>query len=356
MINLGAVSAVLSKIGDAAVAFSTIFGSLPEIAGRIGSLQAPVASFRRDGEYVLNKSGEAPIYPFFSDVLGQGNRPVRFTKCCATQLDIKNPTGKDITLTNFKFVAEDIVPDLKAELIILKSAAPEESASKGDLFIEIINSGWLEATSLVCTLTCEDRDFAGCFGSNSLVRRLPSPIDIGGGELVDIIRKQDVLNPPREAFRFDLNCSVVSDNGCGRGDASAHFSIKVDPDGGVHWADGVVRPCEPMVYGIFIDTSRTSDVIERSISVDVEKNGSVSVPICFFPDRSCIIKFHIELNYEGRSRPIRTETKEAYFHIDSRLNSMRAYDASRLTARQLSEKAANGETVSFPYADLETHG
>lgn len=355
MINLGAVSAVLSKIGDLAVAFSTIFGSLPEIAGRICSLQVPVASFRRDGEYVLNKSGEAPIYPFFSDVLDQGNKPVRFTKRCATQLDIKNPTGKDITLTNFKFVAEDIVPDLKAELVIIESAAPEKSASMDDLFIEVSNSGWLEATSLVCTLTCEDRDFAGCFGSNSLVRRLPSPVGIGAKERVDIIRRQDVLNPPREACRFDLNCSVVSDNGCSRGDASAHFSIKVDPDGGIHWADGVVLPCEPMVYGIFIDTSKTSDVIERSISVDVEKNGSVSVPICFFPDRSCSVKFHIELTYEGRGRPIRTETKEAYFHIDSRLEGMSAYDASRLTARQLREKVDNGAAVSFPYADLETH-
>lgn len=354
MINLESVSAILSKAGDAAVAFSTIFGSLPEIAGRIGSLQAPVASFRRDGEYVLNKSGEAPIYPFFSNMLGRGNRPVCFTKCCATQLDIKNPTGKDITLTNFKFVAEDIVPDLKAELHIIKSAPRGKSASMGDLFIEISNSGWLEATSLVCTLTCEDRDFADCFGSSSLVRRLPSPVGIGARELVDVIRRRDLLNPPREERCFDLNCSVASDNGCSRGNTSTHFFIKVEQDGGLHWTDGVVLPCEPMVYGIFIDTSKASDVIERSISVDVKKNGNVSVPICFFPDRSCRIKFHIELTYEGGRKTIRTETDEAYFHIDSRLESMRAYDASRLTARQLREKANNGEAISFPYVDLET--
>lgn len=154
--------------------------------------------------YLLQKSGDLPIYPLFSDEVEPGDISY-FNRRCATQISITNHDDTAIELTKVKFVAESIEPYLRAEINLLEAYSPElvegetdNTAVPRDLALGVSNSGWLEATSLTCTISCDDPGFAECFGTNEFSRQL-SEIPIGGYGEVPLFGARDVIKAPEKS-------------------------------------------------------------------------------------------------------------------------------------------------------------
>ena len=310
--------------------------------------------------YLLQKSGDLPIYPLFSDEVEPGDISY-FNRRCATQISITNHDDTAIELTKVKFVAESIEPYLRAELNLLEAYSPElvegetdNTAVPRDLALGVSNSGWLEATSLTCTISCDDPGFAECFGTNEFSRQL-SEIPIGGYGEVPLFGARDVIKAPEKKQEYSLRFSVTSADGKERGDAEMEFAITVTPEGTVDWSAYGMGDGEPVVYGIFLDTSKDSDTIERGVSVVIKGHDIQTIPVCFFPDRSCDVKCRFEFYCDDGTMAAATETVSIHFDVDSRANSAEIYDASKLSSQDLLEIArsiirGSGTTaISFPY-------
>ena len=160
---------------------------------------------------------------------------------------------------------------------------------------------------------------------------------------------------PEERADFTIAIELFSADGEEFGGARAEYDVAVEPDGKIKWVTGGMGDSSPAVYGIFLDTSKETCTFTASINLEVDGNDVLSVPICFFPDKSCRMKCHVEFYDESGRLAAKTSAKELSFDLDSRAKSMEAYDATKLTAERLAGIAQEMESdwpmsaAAFPF-------
>lgn len=195
---------------------------------------------------LLRRTTGAAIYPLFSDEVRHGEVSY-FSGNCATRLSITNHEDTAVNLVKVRLVAKEIRPDLKAELVLF--TAWGHSLEGDGIWLAACNQGWLEASSLSCTLSCDDAGFARCFGGGSFEWSVP---DVGIGEMVefDLLDSGDVVAAPDEKAVFEAVFTVRSSEGALHGEAEERLRISVDTDGEVAWATDGLGDSEKTIYGI----------------------------------------------------------------------------------------------------------
>ena len=300
---------------------------------------------------LLRRTAGAAIYPLFSDEVRHGEVSY-FSGNCATRLSITNHEDTAVNLVKVRLVAEEIKPDLKAELILFP--AWDHSRESDGIWLTVCNQGWLEASSLSCTLSCDDEEFARYFGGGPFEWGVP---DVGIGEMVEfgLLDSGDVVGAPDEKVVFDVVFTVRSSEGELHGEAEERLRISVDADGRVAWVSGGIGDSGKTIYGIPLDTHKTSDIFEASTNLIVEGHGVEVIPVCFFPDRSCSVTCHFEFDGEDGAVAVTTPSEEVYIDILSTAKNAEPLDATKLTSDDLLqvmgmiEKYPETMAITFPY-------
>lgn len=344
------------------------------LAPMLGDLTAPrglstdFANIDSSGvPYLLESEGDAPLhpvfstesYPAFNDEIGD-EKVSYFSSSCATQVTITNHDETATNITGVRLVAERITPDLRAELDISFDYFPDDKSPYSvfrSLALSVTNTGWLDGTNLTCRVTCNDDGFTRCFGSDSLEWECPD-VPIGTSQKVPFLNADNLIEAPEENTDFEVTVEIFSEQGSEHGSMKSLISITAYPNGGVDWtikAGGMEG--ERPVYGIKIDTNKTSDVFEDSTSLVVEGNGIRVVPVCFFADRSCTVLGHFEFT-DTNGNVVRTPSAEMYLDISS-IPYTTTYDVRDLTAEEYGDLLMKLEQnpsfglVSFPFTGFE---
>ena len=131
--------------------------------------------------------------------------------------------------------------------------------------------------------------------------------------------------------------------------------ISVDTDGEVAWATDGLGDSEKTIYGIPLDTHKTSDISEASTNLIVEGHEVKVIPVCFFPDRSCNVTCHFEFDGEDGTVAVTTPSEEIYIDVLSTAKNAEPLDATELTGDDLLEVMGRIErypetvAITFPY-------
>lgn len=363
------VAWLLAAIASVAaiIALVPIFSDL--IAPR--GLSADFANIDPNGvPYLLESEGDAPLHPVFStesyraftDEL-KDEEISYFSTGCATQVTITNYDETSVNITGVRLVVERITADLRAELSINFDYFPDDGPRRdgfSNLALSVTNTGWLDGTDLTCRATCDDEEFARCFGSSVLEWECPD-VPMGTSQRVPFLDARDLVEAPEEETAFEVGVEFLSGRGSEYGSMKSSISITAYPNGEVDWTikaggmgglDG-----EHSIYGIKIDTNKTSDVFEGSTSLVVEGNGIRVVPVCFFADRSCTVRGHFEFT-DASGNVVKTPSAEMYFDVSS-IHHVAAYDIRSLTAEEYGDllieanKRPNSNLISFPFTGFE---
>ena len=121
----------------------------------------------------MQSMGDKPLYRIFSKEI-EPNDVTYFNSSCTTQLILRNHDDETAVLTKFALVADDIEPDIKAELVIDMDwdGSGQAKTWDGGLYVRVGNAGWEEAPSLECSASSDDREFVECFGDGPIVTEL----------------------------------------------------------------------------------------------------------------------------------------------------------------------------------------
>ena len=346
----------LVKIISAVAAVFAIFGiSISGACSPRGLSATFLGGEDGDAIHLMQTMGDKPLYRIFSKEI-EPNGVSYFNSSCTTQLILRNHDDETAVLTKFVLVADDIEPDIKAELVIDMDWDGSDLAGAwdGGLYVRVGNAGWGEASSLECSVSSDERGFVECFGDGPIVAELDG-VGVGETERLRILGTEDLVRMPEERVVFTIAIELLSADGEEFGSARAEYDVAVEPDGTIKWATGGMGDSSPAVYGIFINTGEEACTFSESVNLEVGGNDVLSIPICFFPDKSCHMKCHIEFYDESGRLAVKTSPNELSFDLDSRAKSMEAYDATKLTAEQLAEIAQEMESdwpmsaVAFPF-------
>ncbi len=305
--------------------------------------------------YDLENYGDRSINVFNDEV--EPDKVAYFNKTCATQLIVRNYDEQTATFTKFRFVAEEIEPICRAELDVYPDTARDDVADGGagsGVSILIGNAGWLDATSLTCTVSCDDPGFAECFGKSEYSFGFD---DVRSGETasVRVLNDADVIEVPSEKREFKLKLNIASADGEESGSAQKEYLVVVNPDGTVEWGAYGVGDVRKAVFGVRVDTSEPTFEFETPINESVRGKDNKSFPVCFFPDRSCRMKCYIELS-SSDGQVASTPVQELEFDIDTRAQDGERFDATSKTGTELARAVEQAHrdhfgtvAVAFPF-------
>lgn len=305
--------------------------------------------------YDVELNGDGPIEVFNDEV--EPDKVAYFNENCATQLIVRNHDEQTATFTKFRFVAEEIEPICRAELDVYPDTARDDAAdggTGGGVSILIGNAGWLDATSLTCTVSCDDPDFAKCFGKSEYSFGFD---DVRSGETasVRVLSDADVVEAPSEKREFKLKLDIASADGEESGSAQKEYWVVVNPDGTFEWGAYGVGDGRRAVFGIRVDTSEPTFEFEAAINESVRGKDNQSFPVCFFPDKSCRMKCYIELSLSD-GQVASTPVQELEFDIDARARDGERFDATSKTGTELAKAVEQAHrdyygtvAVAFPF-------
>ena len=298
-------------------------------------------------EYLNSIRDDNNIYPMFSDEV---NSDIQFKGNCATQVLITNDNNEELLLDKIIFEAEDIVVNKNPDLIMNVQAISEKNVQ-----LTLYNDGWGDAENLAFQFNGVDCDLNDYIAEEKLALKVKN---VGYGKSEDIIlwNNNDIVN---DSYAGTLRIRPYCIDNDGKElhivDWYGSENALVELDKGKFIPTGRGAPSQE-IYGIKIDTSKSTYKCEHSISESIEGNGRLELPICFAPDKSSKFRFKVSFEVrdkENKKKIISTEFAKVDFKVSS-LISDNFFNAEDLSQHELIEKIERKDgfvKISYPYVD-----
>lgn len=109
------------------------------------------------------------------------------------------------------------------------------------------------------------------------------------------------------------------------------------------------------IYGVKIDTTYDTYEYTFNISASIKDKERIELPICFFPDKSCTLKFRVKFTavYKNKRIPVETDWAKLKFQVSSvssyNLNDVRGFRKEELI--EMIHKYPGEVIVTYPAVD-----
>ncbi|MCI8347496.1 MAG: hypothetical protein HFJ12_06100 [Bacilli bacterium] len=294
--------------------------------------------------YLSELGNRQDKYPMFNDNINDMKKYI-YIDNCATQVIITNDYNSEILLEEMVFEAKDIVVDnspiLECDLI------PNDNFGVN---IMCVNHGWGDANNVTINLDGEGLDDFIVENKHSIfIPSIPAGerVDLPIWEVYDLIKE----NCTGELY-LKANCVDSDGNVINVMDDKFIFIAICD---GEFTSAGGLGPSEE-IYGIKINTSSENYEYSFNISESIKAKERIELPICFFPDKSCSLKFRISFTvvYNNNDRMnISTDWAELKFQISSLypygLNNVLDFNKEQLL--EIIHEYAGDVKVTYPFVD-----
>ena len=291
------------------------------------------------------------FYPLFLQELIPGKH-YNLTKACATQVYITNHYKSEIVLSKIKFIAEDI-ETINEPVLYIRA---EEYV--GYETLKISNVGWKETGDFHVKLNGIEQELTQYFAEDKLeldVANLKPKEQVE----IKIWENQDLKKHPEiEKIFFTAQC--VSE----KQELEVRYSLQMNEN--IPYLDCVIYEGgfqvfgnggdASFLYGIPINTNQKKTIYEETIEEYIKPEEMTTFPICFFPEQSCNLKFHLEFEarYGKKKILLKTEPVDITFETYSSDIQPDIIDITKLTKKELSQaKKAEGASYGLPYPYAE---
>ncbi len=298
--------------------------------------------------YLNNDNRNENIYHLFSDEI-DNSKEYKFSESCATQIYITNHYEQEIVLNSIKFVAQDIT---LIENPVISLHAME---GMGYIDLSISNVGWEDSKKLEFEFSGVDKNLNEYIKNNKLFLTIDG-IKTGENKTVRLWENDDLISKTNsDVINFTAKCRDIDGNEV----QVIYFSgnsqyLSVDINEGKFLNEGKGGPSDSM-YGVCIDTSKSFFSYKDSIEEYILPNETLTLPICFYPDKSCTMTFYVEFTavHDGKEITIKSDPITLEFEVLS-IGGNGIYDAteySEYDLKKISYEERGFCLVSYPFID-----
>lgn len=231
---------------------------------------------------------------------------------CATQILVSNNYGHQIQINKIRLNIEDLEIDYTP---VLKLSLYGDSETD-EVGIDVLNLGWGDAKNLQLIFEDANGKLIDSFNTDKFQVDIPC-VGVTEDVKVPLFKNTDIkkkyysgpFNLKVTAKCDDFEPIITEDSLLGFNIYNHHVQIAGFGDS------------SKIAYGIPISTDfHTKNFIyEDNISEFVDAKKTLAIPICFSPNKSCRMKFKVELdiNNNGKIKKISTPVVSAKFYISS---------------------------------------
>jgi len=232
---------------------------------------------------------------------------------CVTIMNISNQLDHEIKINKYRIIVNEIEQNLEPVISI-------SLVSYSDIDVNVSNEGWSDIGRLKIKISDEKNLLYEYYEEKDLVYEI-NGLKIGETKTIHILDKKfmkknldnlsdDLILYP--IFNFTSDEISVSEKSTG---------IGLGYDGPYVLACGDLGAS---VYGIEINTNHESYTNEYSINECIASGEIKDIPICFFPDKSCKMKFYVEFDIFNGYETIKIKSEPRYLEFKiSSLSSKR---------------------------------
>lgn len=313
--------------------------------------QADIQNQSMSVRYLSEIGDRQNKYPMFNDDVDPG-KDYKASDNCATQVIVSNGYDHPILLQKIIFEAVDIEVDDTPKLLVYL-----DNESEDQIVLRVANKGWGDAEDVRFEFIGSDANLGDFIDSDKHSIDVAC-IKAGEEEKIGLWDSSDVVDSSYEgSVGIIVKCIDNENNNLPVDyyfeDECAYISLKK----GKFSSMGRGAPGES-IYGVRIDTSRDTYKHEYNISEIVQANDRLELPICFYPDKSCSLKFRVILeavyNNKNETMEIATDWAMIGFQVSSIGGDVRDADSYDIDAMQAElERSPGLVKVTYPFADLE---
>lgn len=315
----------------------------------IGKKQPSIYSDEISVSYLRNADNRNDnIYQLFNDEIDD-SKEFRLSESCATQIYITNHYQQEIVLNSIRFVAQNIY--------LIEEPVISLNAMEGNGYVDltISNVGWRDSNDLELEFVGVDEDLSDYIKKDKLFLSVEG-VKAGGKKTIRLWKNEDLITEKYSCvINFTANCQDVEDNKIQVDYALGNSQyLSFDINEGKLLPNGKGGSSDSL-YGVCIDTSKSKFSYQDSIEEYIQPNETLTLPICFFPDRSCEMTFYVEFTavYGSEELVIQSKPTTLVFEVLN-VDNNGLYDATQYSKSEL-EKLVNNQVgnclVSYPFSD-----
>lgn len=253
--------------------------------------------------------------------------------------------SNDITLTNFRFNAENIEVDFTPVI----STEYSYNNINNSFLIQICNKGWSDISNIKIKMMDKDNklDFSKYSTSIDTIRygtTHEQNIYINLSDF-DFLKNQENCHYP---LCFEISYNEAQESSI----IETNYSIHVENSKVSIHSGGAILPHTGglLAYGICIDTAKSDYTLSQPIQEIINSGQVLEVPFFFFPNRSCEFDYYIEFDVLNgdKKQTVRTDLKHVKYRVSSTVN-LNQYDASHYDASQSELLKKYNGILSYPY-------
>lgn len=263
---------------------------------------------------------------------------------CAFILNISNPTEHQIKINRFRIVANNIIqicePSFDIFLCMFES---------GVEFV-VTNNGWRNAYNIELMITDKDQMLLKYFNKEDLYIKIPS-LKIGESIPVFFPKVDKYIKVPNENdYEYISIRPVIQVRTDSMIDNFEEFipiylyndKIVIDAIGG---NDGFYG-----VYGIVVNSNLNAFMKEFNVNDTVEVGEILDIPICFFPNKSSSMEFHVEFDiFNGKNEEtISSDIRKMEFNIPSSGTNYVNFDNCTIDIQEIYNDSSGLYYISYP--------
>lgn len=248
-----------------------------------------------------------PKYNLYTD-LSDPNNKYYIEDNCVTIMNISNQSDHEIKINRYRIIIDEIEQNL--EPVISTSLI-----CGTNIDVNISNEGWSDISRLEIKVSDHENLLAEYYDEKDLIYEIPE-LKVGETKTLHILDKVLMKKIPDSSssdvvlfpiFNFTSKEIVASEKST---------LISINHDGPVA---GFYGNLGTSVYGIVINTDDESYMEELSINEYIDSGEIKDIPICFFPDKSCKLRFYVEFDiFNGyETKTIKSEPRDLEFKISS---------------------------------------
>nr|DAZ09019.1 MAG TPA: hypothetical protein [Caudoviricetes sp.] len=316
--------------------------------------EEPVAEIQEQSysiDYLSNlgdRNNSGNKFPLFNDIIDT-TKEYKTIDNCATQILVTNDYDKPILINKIIFEAKEIKEETGAVLYI-DIRPSQDGESGGSIFCS--NQGEEESDELTLKLSSESLD--GFFSEDKQTITIP-PIKPNEYSYIELWHDSDLINKEYDGvLEIKAECTdkdgnefpiLYEFNNC------LYASIsngQVSTIGGFGPSEGI--------YGVRIDTSSKNYRKEFDVAENVEGNNRLELPICFYADKTCSLKFRVVLEIiygnDNRKKNISTDWAEIKFHVSSNASEW-LHDVTEYNSSEIEKLSKSLGIVKITYPAVE---
>lgn len=366
----GCIILVNSKVVDTHNNINGDGNRVQEIKGNSGNINYGFIN----GDYIINNSGtlnhasiemyelapvssinynDMPCYTIFKEQsqYSDADKVYCFDKDFMSMIAISNNnSNKEIILKKFKLVAENIVVDTMPHINLIYDFDPYYNTEYlFDTYVS--NVGWGNASNLEIIIKDEDGFLNMLFGEDDLSVHLPL-IEYGSGQEIKCANFDNLNKEAYEELLYkygEFFIEVTMSAKCDEVDFGTIWrTVLRCSSGGIEDIGGLGYNAES-AYAIIVDTGNDNFVLDVDISQNIPAGGILELPLCFFPDKSCVLSYYVEFEvYDGfENYSIHTEKRNIEFFVNSCYDNIEYKDVSNGVNDPLNS------FITYPYAILK---